>query len=86
MFLLAIVTAIFFFIIKFGNTGVFKIGGFNRCSQQIVVLRCKMCDTAFLGYEYDKSINRCVSKTFDGISKGESPFQSLEECQAICEK
>lgn len=43
------------------------------------------CPGAFLGYEFDQSKETCVEKGVSGCSI-ETPFNSLEECQRVCEK
>lgn len=42
------------------------------------------CEMASIGFEFDSNKGKCVRKT--GSCKVETPFNTLEECQEVCEK
>jgi len=56
---------------------------FDPCKQK--VKGNGVCDAYFQGYEFDNSIGKCVVKGVSGCSF-EAPFNTLEECQSVCEK
>ncbi len=44
-----------------------------------------LCEAYFEGYEFDKSVNKCVKRGVSGCSF-ETPFSTLEECRGVCKK
>ncbi|MEA2097541.1 MAG: hypothetical protein U9P70_00460, partial [Patescibacteria group bacterium] len=42
------------------------------------------CGIAVIGFEFDSGKGKCVKKT--GSCKVKTPFNTLEECQEVCEK
>lgn len=44
-----------------------------------------ICEAFFYGYEFDNSVGKCVEEGAGGCGI-ETPFETLEECQNICEK
>ncbi len=59
-----------------------------RCSEKVKDLSGVNdidCAVILFGYEYDSVMEKCVTKAVDGCSV-ETPFNSLEECQEVCEK
>ncbi|MCK4591866.1 hypothetical protein KAT63_00330 [Candidatus Parcubacteria bacterium] len=59
-----------------------------RCSEKVKDLSGVNdidCAVILFGYEYDSVTEKCVTKAVDGCSF-ETPFNSLEECQEVCEK
>ncbi|MBW2981792.1 hypothetical protein KY343_02825 [Candidatus Woesearchaeota archaeon] len=44
-----------------------------------------ICEAFFIGYEYNSSQGKCIEQGVSGCSI-KAPFDSLEECQRVCEK
>ena len=63
-----------------------------RCSEKVIGMGQKMpdgavtsCPRVWSGYEFDLNSKKCVEKRVGGCSV-QSPFETLEECQEVCEK
>lgn len=53
-----------------------------KCKEKVLPLG-DTCKTLFYGYEY--SDGKCAMKGVNGCGY-KTPFESLEECQKVCEK
>ncbi len=59
-----------------------------RCSEKVkdsVGVNNIDCAVISFGYEFDSVAEKCVMKAVNGCSF-ETPFETLEECQEVCEK
>ena len=57
-----------------------------RCSEKVIgIVLHGASNVLAIGYEYDLEVGKCVKKTMSGCSV-QTPFETLEECQEVCEK
>ena len=54
----------------------------NHCNEKVEGEG--FCEARFAGYEYDASTNKCITQQVAGCSL-KSGFNTLEECQRVCE-
>ncbi|MCK4729692.1 MAG: hypothetical protein KAT28_00085 [Candidatus Aenigmarchaeota archaeon] len=54
-----------------------------RCSEKVVGIGD--CKILRIGYEFDSAAGKCIKEGINGCSF-ETPFETLEECQEVCEK
>ena len=56
-----------------------------RCGEKVMG-RGNFSNSCGVGYEFDLSTKKCVEKDICGYDSIESSFETLEECQEVCEK
>ena len=54
-----------------------------RCGEKVVGVG--LCEALGIGYEFNSETGKCIKRGVSGCSF-EIPFQSLEECQEVCEE
>ena len=57
----------------------------SRCGEEVKDVGFSKFSVSDIGYEFSSDIEKCVKKIIRGHSI-ESPFETLEECQEVCEK